>query len=454
MANEYIAVNNTTRTTTQVVKMTGQGNEFTGEFSILRNGTATNIKDIFIQGVKVNNENVTPDEDNVVNITTPEPKVFKATDQEGGTALNLLEITPADVPSQGDVLIVDHPLTQEEHEYTAYTHDGTGWVACSGKMDASKVILTQDITMAGDYDKIGNFTKAANANKTNFLDNDTKGTKGVSVQELIKQMFQKTINPVVKSEPSTGTSVAYSPTGAQEYGRPVTATYTFSLTDGQFTNGNGTDVAAGCEVDTSEEGKGYHVVGGTSETSNTGSYEFIAGSTAAKTVSATIDYTASGTVPTDNFSNPVSSVKIDAGTTASQSVQLSVSSYRNVFYKSIPFANKLTDEQIKALTSEDIRAQNSGWTANKNKPTSWQYSNAAQFIVMVPANDSKPKIESAYAGVLPFTFTKLKAANGTDDFTISINGYNNTANTGTDYVVWVDNEGSNSSDTISITWAS
>lgn len=141
----------------------------------------------------------------------------------------------------------------------------------------------------------------------------------------------------------------------------MTATYTFSLVDGIFTNGKGTDVNAGCQVDTSE-GTGYHVAGGTSTTSRTGSYEFTAGVTTSKTVSATVDYMASSTIPTDNFDAQVPSVNIDAGTTNSNGVTLSVSSYRNVFYKALPFSGKMTDDQIKALTSSDIRAQGSGWT--------------------------------------------------------------------------------------------
>ena len=260
------------------------------------------------------------------------------------------------------------------------------------------------------------------------------------------------MNPTVKSVPSTGTSTSYSPSGAQEYGTPVTATYTFSLVDGKFTNGKGTDVNAGCVVDDAE-GKGYHVTGGVDSTSRTGQFEFTAGVTANKSVSATVDYKASSTVPTDNFDQQVPSVSIPAGTTSSKGVTLSVSSYRNVFYKAIPLANKLSEADIKALTSADIRAQGSGWTMNKNKPTSWSYTNKAQFIIMVPASDSKPTITSAKTGDnLPFTFNKLKAANGTDDYTVSINGYNDTANTGANYIVWVDNEGSDSSDTINITW--
>ena len=135
---------------------------------------------------------------------------------------------------------------------------------------------------------------------------------------------------------------------------------------------------------------------------------------------------------------------------------LSVSSYRNVFYKAIPFASKLTDAQIRSLTTNDFRDANSvinGWTMNKNKPTSWQYTNSAQFIVLVPEDSDKKNITSAKtSNNLPYTFTKMKTQDGSADLKISINGYGNANGTGKNYIVWVDNEGSNSSDTITITW--
>ena len=133
-----------------------------------------------------------------------------------------------DQPKRGDVLVVTHYLTTVEQtywekdgeecdqdepgaeektrqvanttgpvEYVAYVYElngGTysvdGWRACDGSVDASKVILTSDITMAGNYAYVGNFNKGdAATNKTKFIDNDTKGTAGVSVYELIKQML-------------------------------------------------------------------------------------------------------------------------------------------------------------------------------------------------------------------------------------------------------------------------
>lgn len=139
-------------------------------------------------------------------------RVYTAVDPtNGATPLGSLTILfngsapgAEDAPKKGDILVVDQTLkagvaaqgTQGEEGYVpavpaivakaAYVHNGTDWEACDGNVDASKVILTQNITMAGNYDKVGNFTKSTSGKKTNFIDNDTKGTAGVSVYELIK----------------------------------------------------------------------------------------------------------------------------------------------------------------------------------------------------------------------------------------------------------------------------
>lgn len=42
-----------------------------------------------------------------------------------------------------------------------YTYHPSGWQACCENVDASKVILTDDIMMAGDYTKVGNKDKGS-----------------------------------------------------------------------------------------------------------------------------------------------------------------------------------------------------------------------------------------------------------------------------------------------------
>ena len=100
-------------------------------------------------------------------------RVYTAVDStNGATPLNELTIllngsAPGenDKPKKGDILIVDQTLKAGDENNqaiiakAAYAHNGTDWEACDGNVDASKVILTSDILMAGNYDKVGNLTK-------------------------------------------------------------------------------------------------------------------------------------------------------------------------------------------------------------------------------------------------------------------------------------------------------
>ena len=102
-------------------------------------------------------------------------RVYTAVDStNGATPLKDLTIllngeAPGDndQPKKGDILIVDQTLKAASSPdagdaiiaKAAYAHNGTDWEACDGNVDASKVILTSDILMAGNYDKVGNLTK-------------------------------------------------------------------------------------------------------------------------------------------------------------------------------------------------------------------------------------------------------------------------------------------------------
>lgn len=223
-------------------------------------------------------------------------RVFTATDDTGTTGVDDLTIyisvyTPpaqegedgtwtdtaidpetTEMPKKGDMLVVKHVLSytgtepdlvEDKVEYSAYVYSAnggaystSGWQACDGNVDASKVILTNDITMAGNYDKIGNFTKSTSGKKTNFIDNDTKGTSGVSVYELIRQMLSKTIEPAWQRNPPTA-SLSASSGGTKEHGEQATSTFTATFNDAYAKYTGGNDQMAGCSVDTN----GYHFDG-------------------------------------------------------------------------------------------------------------------------------------------------------------------------------------------------
>lgn len=65
-------------------------------------------------------------------------------------------------PKAGDVFVVTTIIGEKEYEKSAYQYTGTAWEAMTGNVDADKCILPEDLMLAGDYDRIGNWTKDKN----------------------------------------------------------------------------------------------------------------------------------------------------------------------------------------------------------------------------------------------------------------------------------------------------
>ena len=81
------------------------------------------------------------------------------------------------------------------YEMSSYWYDGEGWVAITGNVDASKVIMRDNITMAGDYTQVGNKTKTQNGT-AEFA------TKGMSVAAILTDIFSKRLQPTITAQPS------------------------------------------------------------------------------------------------------------------------------------------------------------------------------------------------------------------------------------------------------------
>lgn len=65
----------------------------------------------------------------------------------------------APVPKKGDVFVVTTTVDETDFEQAAYGYNGSAWIAMTGNVDADKVIMRDNITMAGDYTQVGNKTK-------------------------------------------------------------------------------------------------------------------------------------------------------------------------------------------------------------------------------------------------------------------------------------------------------
>ena len=131
--------------------------------------------------------------------------------------------------NQGDVMVVTNTLGVK----SAYQYD-EGWIACDGNVDASRVIMPFDITLAGSYTQVGNLSKTSTGTAT-------FATRGKSVATALQEMLSKREQPSIKTQPKVTLTAT---SGAKEVGTEVTPTWSASLGAGEYTYGPATGVVA------------------------------------------------------------------------------------------------------------------------------------------------------------------------------------------------------------------
>lgn len=141
-------------------------------------------------------------------------------------------------PKKGDVFVVTTTVDGSTYEQSAYFYDGSAWVAMTGSVDADKVILRENITLAGGYTQVGNLTKSQNG--TSIF-----STKGKSVMDALTEIFSKRLQPSITAQPSIGT-FTLTGAGAVEAGTKVAAAaYSgATLNAGSYQYGPATGVTA------------------------------------------------------------------------------------------------------------------------------------------------------------------------------------------------------------------
>ena len=141
-------------------------------------------------------------------------------------------------PKKGDVFVVTTTVDGSTYEKSAYFYNGKAWVAMTGNVDADKVILRENITLAGGYTQVGNLTKSQNGTAT-------FATKGKSVMDALTEIFSKRLQPSITAQPSIGT-FTLTGAGAVEAGTKVAAAaYSgATLNAGSYQYGPATGVTA------------------------------------------------------------------------------------------------------------------------------------------------------------------------------------------------------------------
>lgn len=278
-------------------------------------------------------------------------RVYTATDPAGTSAVSSLTInlgnvvvvnagtpdTTKELPKKGDTLLVEQYLSKKNEDYwelngeevdppsnttnppagyvkktrkvldpngtkgySAYIYNkpgdpysSDGWQACCENVDASKVILTSDIMMAGDYKNVGNKDKGSTTASQNWE------TSGKSVAEALQEIFTKKLQPTATPPAVTlkinNSNANYSV--EKEVGETATIpNYSATLSAGSYTYGPATGITAtGWTVTTT-------ATGDSERSTSTGTLPSLTAADAAQsyTVTATATHGA-GATPKDNL---------------------------------------------------------------------------------------------------------------------------------------------------------
>ena len=292
-------------------------------------------------------------------------------------ALNRFQETnPTVVFKKNDVAVVKLVDALNEsvvYEQAAYTHDGNAFVACTGAVDADKVILRSDITLAGEYTRVGNLTKTSNTTTGTFA------TKGKSVADALTEMLSKRLQPSVVTQPSVSAFALKSGTSTSVEAGTIISNIEYTagtFEDGKYTYEDNTGVTVtGWEVKrvarvgnaNTDTVTSIRTVDGTSLTAGSDDNDgkgFQIGDKAgtygegdnATPVLSSIKYTAyaahtAGNLAKDNLGSPCTNSTQIAATTDStrkSKTTSTITCYRNYFYGTSSLATTTLD-------SDDIR---------------------------------------------------------------------------------------------------
>lgn len=284
-----------------------------------------------------------------------------------------------DSPENGDIAVITTTVEDVEYEKSGYIYDGTtsAWVALSGMVDADKVIIREDITLAGNYTQVGNLTKTATGT-AKF------STTGKSMFDALMEMLSKRQQPAITAQPAVS-GFALSGAGAKEAGTPVSSASfgTAVLSAGSYTAFPG-QVATGItaqsysvdRVATPSSMNATGIASAASGTDDNGGSGFIIGDQGGENVVSSLAYKVTvtygaGAIAKDNLgdeSDPP--IQIAAGSKTQQTSAMTP--YRNIFYGTTSEGSPVSGAGI---TSEFVR----GLT-----PTNNAYS-ARTLTVNVPA---------------------------------------------------------------------
>ena len=344
---------------------------------ILRNDTAENWENSEVKLKKGESAVEIVDGKAKLKIATADDQEFAAAPYIGGAEANVFQVEltadETDIEAAiskvvgstelavGDIAIVKAGIAGDKKSYTSYVWDGANWVATDGNYSAANVYTNDNITLAGTYSSIGNFSKGKVV------------SAGTSLQSLLTEMLSQRIQPGNPTAP-TAIITATGDDGGKEVGDTYTKpTAKITVTTGSYTNegtstgvkylDNIVTVAFGADPDTAT-----YKVTNSAELGNGGTVSIAAstyapGATSASYTDNSVSYTFSGkahneagNVAKDNLgSNSNPEKKIAAGDLTVADKSVSFRGYRKMFVGNTS-ATTLDSTAFRALSLKSAKA--------------------------------------------------------------------------------------------------
>lgn len=251
-------------------------------------------------------------------------------DENGAVEIHLDAITRVvngAALSAGDIAVVKETFAPGKTQYTAYVYDGDAatWKAMDGNYSADNVYVAEELTLAGNFESVGNYEKG------DII------AAGTSLQDVLSSMLQQELYPTANDKPSASISASG---GSGEVGSSYTLpTATLTITDvGSYEYG---DKATGItfaiesvELKQGSNSKKNDAVmskGSTLKLQATDTATLYTDNEKSYTFTATASYEQSPKIPVTNLGNPYEAARIPAGSVSITDKTVTFSGYRYAF---------------------------------------------------------------------------------------------------------------------------
>ena len=300
--------------------------------------------------------------------------------------------------SAGDIAVVKETFAPGKTQYTAYVYDGDAatWKAMDGNYSADNVYVAEELTLAGNFESVGNYEKG-----------DVIAA-GTSLQDVLSSMLQQELYPTANDKPNASISASG---GSGEVGSSYTLpTATLTIDDvGSYEYGDketGITFAIGDvtlnQGSNSKTNDAIMTKGSTLKLQATDTETLYADTAKSYTFTATASYAQSPRIPVTNLGNPYETARIPAGDVSITDKTVTFSGYRYAFAGGTTAAT---------LDSAIVRAM----TAKKSSKTSMDsQSEALEFTATAGATKVFFTYPATWTGTPYFEMFGLAWAENTD----------------------------------------